>query len=63
MTVLRTRFWRLARASQCIRVAAQLRTVVAGVSLRVVARCGERRSAMALRPSEGGKLSTRSNST
>ena len=35
------------KSSQCIRVAAQLRTVAAGVSLRVVARCGARRPAMA----------------
>ena len=33
------------------------------LSLRVVARCGTRRLANALMPSEGGKLSTRRNST
>ena len=35
------------KSSQFIRVAAQLRTVAAGVSLRVVASCGARRPAMA----------------
>ena len=35
------------KSSLCIREAAQLRTVAAGVSLCVVARCGTRRPAMA----------------
>ena len=48
----------------CIRVAAQdmnstmVEYVAAGVSLHVVARYGAHRLAMALMPSEGGKLST-----
>ena len=59
---LRTRY----KSSQCIRVAAHLRTVAAAVSLRVVARCGARHPAIgdnALRAAEKGRLSTRSNGT
>ena len=48
---LRTRY----KSSQCSREAAQLRTVAAGVSLRVVARCGARRSAMATMHVRGRK--------
>ena len=39
----------------CIRVAAQLRTVVVGVSLHVVARCGARRPAIATMHVRGRK--------
>ena len=38
-------------------------TLQLALSLRVVARCGVRRLANALMPSEVGKLSTRSNGT
>ena len=49
----------------CIRVAAQNMnsTLQLALSLHVVARCGTRRLANALVPSDGGKLSTRSNGT
>ena len=49
----------------CIRVAAHNMnsTLQLALSLHVVARCGARRLANALMPSDGGKLSTRSNGT
>ena len=53
----------------CTRVAAQLQNMNSTLQLalypyvRVVARCGARRLANAQMPSEGGKLSTRSNGT
>ena len=45
----------LGSGSQCIRVAALLRTVAAGVSLRVVARCGAHHPAMATMHVRGRK--------
>ena len=48
----------------CIRIRVAVNsTLQLALSLRVVARCGARRLANALMPSEGGKLSTRSNGT